>query len=378
MKSKFVSTKLRLAFAPARAWTQSVTSVLALATWLASTQAREAAMTNNWSGCGDQPCPGTIDPISPILYFGGPLLTGATPTRAGGGPTVYVIWYGNWNQNNGTDTPEGQQLVYDFLYGLSVGPDSAYGSPYFNIVTTYSTNSSAGVLFSVNGKIAFGGSCSVGYLYGSSLDAQNRDVAGYTICGTTPPLLPNDSNGIYLVLTSSDVDVTIPGPVHFCSRVCGAHSGSAANTLCGNNIKVAWGGNPASCLTKCAGQNVGPNGNAGVDGLINIIAHELAETITDPEIGGGTAWSGIPSGDGEVGDKCAWTFGQNLPQLDFPHYGRPYYNVTLPSPNTGPGAPAGYRNYLLQRLLAHGVTVNGVTGDFCAVSYDPTTGAITQ
>ena len=45
-------------------------------------------------------------------------------------PNVYLIWYGNWNQGNGTDTPEGQQIVRDFL--TAVG-----GSPYFNINTTY-------------------------------------------------------------------------------------------------------------------------------------------------------------------------------------------------------------------------------------------------
>jgi Phosphate-induced protein 1 conserved region len=340
---------------------------------------KDSAKVPNAHSCGSQPCPGSTGPTSPIVYYGGSLLTGADLSGAGGGPTVYVIWYGNWNQNNGTDTPQGQQLVYDFLYGLSIGPDSPYGSPYFNINSTLSAVSSGGVLLAVNGKVAFGGSCSLGYLFGSTLDRAFPNIVSYALCGTNPPLLPNDSNGIYLVLTSSDVTgKTAAGG--FC-QVCGFHA-SFANPICGTDIKIAWAGNAAMCLSKCAAQTVSPNGNAGVDGMLDTVAHELAEATTDPDF---TAWYTSTDTDasvtqifGETGDKCVWTYGQNLPQLDFPKYGRPYYNVTLPSLNTGPGAPLGYRNYLIQRLLAHNVTVNGVTGDFCAVSYDPVTGAITQ
>src|ERR1700761_5331761 len=39
-----------------------------------------------------------------ITYHGGAVL---------GSPNVYLIWYGNWNQSNGSDTPAGQQIVRD-------------------------------------------------------------------------------------------------------------------------------------------------------------------------------------------------------------------------------------------------------------------------
>lgn len=39
---------------------------------------------------------GVVTP--PIAYNGGALLTV---------PAVYLIWYGNWNQNNGSDTATG-------------------------------------------------------------------------------------------------------------------------------------------------------------------------------------------------------------------------------------------------------------------------------
>src|SRR4051812_5300408 len=43
-----------------------------------------------------------------ITNHGGPVMTQPTP---------YLIWYGNWNQQNGSDTPAGQQIVRDFIFG---------------------------------------------------------------------------------------------------------------------------------------------------------------------------------------------------------------------------------------------------------------------
>lgn len=45
--------------------------------------------------------------MSPIVNHGGPVMTT---------PIAYLIWYGNWNQTNNSDTPAGQQLVRDFLF----------------------------------------------------------------------------------------------------------------------------------------------------------------------------------------------------------------------------------------------------------------------
>src|SRR5690242_5859000 len=62
---------------------------------------------------GDQPTKGGTAALSPITNHGGPVM---------GTPKPYLIWYGDWNQSNGSDTPAGQQLVRDFLYGLSNSP----------------------------------------------------------------------------------------------------------------------------------------------------------------------------------------------------------------------------------------------------------------
>jgi hypothetical protein len=350
-------------------------AILAVGGLLSSANGQGLMKGTTNSACGDQPCPGGTAPTTPLQYFGSPLLTGAALTSAGGGPTVYVIWYGNWNQNNGSDTPAGQQIVYDFLYGVAIGPYSAYGSPYYSINSTLSTNP-----FAINGKIAYGGSCAVGYLFGTTVVADDAtqgldSIVSYAICGTNPQLLPDDPNGVYLIIGSSDVDSTSRCCGHYGSGFCGLYGYGRPDSVCGNTRVLMWEQNAGATTSKCKPQAVGPNGNAGVDGMMSTLAHDLADAINN---GFQEGWRTAPNGADSGNDGCNGTYGQNMQQVSIPKYGRPYYNITLPSPNTGPGAPAGYRHFLVSRLVAHNVTVNGVTGDYCAVSYDPITGAITQ
>ena len=292
---------------------------------------------------GGSPPAGSTTASSAILYHGGSLIAA--------GPTVYVIWYGNWTQGNGTDTSDGQQIVTDFLGGIG-------GSPYFDINRTYSTN-----LYSISGGVTYGGATSVKYLYGSRLsDSKVQSTVSYVI---NNGLLPYDANGVYFVLSSSDVAETSG----FCTRYCGWHTHAS---ISGNDVKYSFVGNAARCITACAIQSVGPNNNGGVDGMVSVIAHELEEATSDPDL---NAW--YDSGGAENADKCAWTFGQKINTAS----NGAYYNVILPSANTGPnGAATGTRQYEIQRNLAHGVKPSATanTGDYCALSYDPSTGSITQ
>ena len=52
------------------------------------------------------PVAGGTSAVSPIINHGGPIMTQAN---------AYLIWYGNWNQTNGSDNPLGQGLVRTFL-----------------------------------------------------------------------------------------------------------------------------------------------------------------------------------------------------------------------------------------------------------------------
>src|SRR5438045_5282579 len=77
---------------------------------------------------------GVVTP--PITYHGGALIQT---------PVIYIIWYGNWNQSNGSDTPAGQQIVRDFAGSIG-------GSPYFLLNTSYSTGG-----YNITGNVTFGG-----------------------------------------------------------------------------------------------------------------------------------------------------------------------------------------------------------------------------
>ncbi len=260
----------------------------------------------NRRGIRTAPTTGSTNAVSnPIAYYGGDLIQT---------PTVYVIWYGNWNSTDGSDTPAGQQIVRDFLNSIG-------GSPYFNINKTYSTNG-----FNITGKVIFGGE----YFDSGSSGTTLRDSSFLTIVnhaltvGTaTNKALPYNPDGVYFVLTSA-ANINYSG---FCSQFCGWHSSDYVNA---GQARYSFVGNAKKCLSSCSAQSVNsPNGNPGVDGMVSVIAHELEETVTDPEIGW---WDAVGY---ENADKCAWTFGKTLTLPS-----GAYYNVTL-----------GSRNYLIQRNL---------------------------
>src|SRR5262252_3662813 len=210
-----------------------------------------------------------------ITYHGGQLIQT---------PTIYLIWYGNWNQSNGSDNPAGQQIVRDFCNSIG-------GSPYFNLNTTYSTNG-----FNITGNVTFGGEATDTGSSGTRLrDSSILAIVNRAINNG----LPYNANGVYFVLTSSNVSE----PSGFCSRYCGWHTAGNVNA---GHVRYSFVGNANRCLNACAAQTTGPNGNAGVDGMVSVIAHELEEATTDPNL---NAW--YDASGAEDADKCAWTFGHN-------------------------------------------------------------------
>jgi hypothetical protein len=241
---------------------------------------------------------GSTGSLSAITNHGGPVMQGTV--------NVYLIWYGNWNQSNASDTPAGQQIVRDFL--TNVG-----GSTYFTINTTYA---------GVSGGVKLIAETTDTGSQGTRLT--DSGVQSVVKSALSAGRLPTDINGVYFVLTSSNVSEQSG----FCTRYCGWHT---RGTINGSNIKYSFVGNATRCLNSCAAQTIGPNGNAGVDAMLSVIAHELEETATDPNL---NAW--YDSSGAENADKCAWTFGSQQKQAA----NGAFYNVTL-----------GSRNYLIQRNL---------------------------
>jgi hypothetical protein len=245
-----------------------------------------------------------------ISYHGGPVMTNPA------GVDVYYIWYGNWSGNSATT------ILPDFMSHLG-------GSPYFNINTTYTDGTGA----RVRNAVSFLAQASDSYSQGTALSDQNIQdiVAGQINSGA----LPLDTNAVYFVLTSADVNATSG----FCSSYCGWHT---HGTIAGADIKYSFVGNPDRCPSSCAAQTVGPNGNAGADGMASIIAHELEEAASDPDL---NAW--YDRRGYENADKCAWTFG-----TEYTAANGAKANMKL-----------GTRDYLIQQNWVN------ASGGYCALSY---------
>lgn len=243
-----------------------------------------------------------------INYHGGPLILGTT--------NVYYIWYGNWGGNTATTILP--------AFAASLG-----GSPYYNINTSYFDASNT----KVTNAASLAGASTDSYSQGAALsDAAVKTIVSNAIGSGA---LPKDTNAVYFVLTSADVNETSG----FCTQYCGWHT---HGTIAGSDIKYSFVGNPDRCPSACSAQTVSPNGNAGADGMASIIAHELEEAVTDPDL---NAW--YDSRGRENADKCAWTFGAT-------------YSVAN-------GAKAnmklGLNDYLIQQNWVN------ASGGYCAVKY---------
>jgi len=244
-----------------------------------------------------------------IDYHGGAVMTGTVK--------AYVIWYGAW-------APASQTIVRDFL--TSVG-----GSPYFKINTTYKNK--AGV--AVSGAVALGAEAVDAYSQGKTnlSDTQIKNAVQVAIGAGK---LPADPNGVYFVLTSSDV--TKSG---FFTSYCGWHT---AATIAGKDIKYSFVGDPTGPnLANCAQQTTSsPNGLPGIDAMISVLVHELEEAVTDPDL---NAW--YDRQGYENADKCAWTFGTTYKAAN-----GSLANVKL-----------GSRDYLIQRNWLN------ASGGKCTMTY---------
>ncbi|HEY2233785.1 MAG TPA: hypothetical protein VGK01_09955 [Candidatus Angelobacter sp.] len=244
-----------------------------------------------------------------INYHGGPVMKGT--------PNVYVIWYGNWN-GTGSNTGATRTAIEHFLSTIG-------GSALELVNSTYGDNSG-----NVTGAVRFGGSTIVSSSTNLSDSSLQTTVSNALNNGS----LPRDSNGVYFVLSSSNINETSG----FCTQYCGFHTRA---TLGGVDIKYSFVGNVDRCPSGCEIQSTGPNspasGVGGIDGMANVISHELEEAISDPDL---NAW--FDTSGQENADKCNFNFGAtstcNANGLCSAGAGAAKYNQTF-----------GSHNYMLQQ-----------------------------
>jgi hypothetical protein len=245
-----------------------------------------------------------------IGYHGGPVMVQSTTN-------AYYIWYGNWPSASTTPT---------ILENLA---SHIGGSPYFNINTTYYDGSNTHVTNAVH----YAGSTTDGYSQGTSFG--DTGVQAIVASAINSGRLPKDTNGVYFVLTSADVNETSG----FLTQYCGWHT---HGTIAGSDIKYSFVGDPARNYSACSAQSTSPNGNVSADAMASVIAHELEEAVTDPDL---NAW--YDQRGYENADKCAWTFGTTSLA---PNGSK--YNVTL-----------GGTQYLIQQNWVN------ASGGYCSMSY---------
>ena len=240
--------------------------------------------------------------------------------------TVYYLWYGNWS-SNGVEVP----IVEEFTRHLG-------GSPWWGINSQYADARGARPSDSVSmGKSAFDA-------YSQGAVVSDDEIAAAVVSAIARGALPDDPRGVYMVLGSADVDATSG----FCTAYCGFHkvvtmrsggASSGASSFAASQQAspqhlqhryYGYVGDPRRCGLGCSMQHVGPNGPSPADGMVSIIAHELAEVVTDPYADAWYDAAGL-----ENADKCIWVFGGDAQTYRAPNGA--LANVQL-----------GGRDYLLQ------------------------------
>jgi hypothetical protein len=211
-----------------------------------------------------------------IKYHGGSIIPGAN---------LYVVYYGNftWTQHDILDT---------FLQNIG-------GSPAFNVNTEY-YDSQGQYVRNVLNYDPEADSYNDAYSLGKSLRGNfDTTLLHNAVSGGH---LPADINGLYLLTVSPDVKL----PNVWCAY---PYNSNAIVT-----VKYAVAADPpASVLSSCSGNitnyhdKTSPNGDVGMDEVVDSLMHEHSETVTDPGI---NAW--FTSVGSESKDLCNFVYGTTL------------------------------------------------------------------
>ncbi|XP_047325010.1 protein EXORDIUM-like 3 [Impatiens glandulifera] len=234
-----------------------------------------------------------------LRYHMGPVLTANI--------TLHIIWYGTWKNSQ-------KRIIRDFVNSISSTdskPPSVSG--WWKTVQLYTDQTGANISRTVrlgeekNDRF---------YSHGKTLTRLSiQSVIKSAVTASTRPLPVNPKSGVYLLLTADDVYVQ-----DFCQSVCGFHYFTFPSIV-GFTLPYAWVGNsgklcPGQCAYPFAVPNYipglkavkSPNGDVGIDGMISVIGHEIAELSTNPLI---NAWYAgqDPVFPVEIADLCEGIYG---------------------------------------------------------------------
>ncbi|KAH7689890.1 Protein EXORDIUM-like protein [Dioscorea alata] len=235
-----------------------------------------------------------------LRYHMGPVLS--SPIN------LFLIWYGHWS-------PSRQAPIRDFLLSIS---DSGTGSHptvsqwWGSTAALYADQTGSNVTrrIALAREISFPATPR-----GTSLTrlTVQQIIADAVTAGSLPI---DHRHGVYLVLTSGEIQMQ-----DFCRAVCGFHYFTFPSIV-GHTLPYAWVGDSGKqCPEVCAypfaipsymagatAAMAPPNGDVGVDGMVSVIGHEMAELSTNPLV---NAWYAgeDPTAPTEIGDLCEGVYG---------------------------------------------------------------------
>jgi hypothetical protein len=243
-------------------------------------------------------------------------ISNCSMTTNGGFPmvttvNVYLIWYGEWSKT-GADAAY-QSLVPTLIEGLN---DSAYSSVLRGYGATGIIKLGKQIWINGGGGLTDDPGSNVGPPYVSTVQSTISQAI-------TSNSLPNDINGVYLLLTHNDVNPSwtndglnyafyppqfpwqIPGTPGY---VCGYNDD---RPLAGtHNIKFDVIPQNSQAINGCQWGFQTPNTIGGtdltgkLDYYLSIVAHELFESITDPQEEAGKGWWSSSSPHQQISDLC--------------------------------------------------------------------------
>ncbi len=222
-----------------------------------------------------------------ISYHGGPIV--ATEHA------VAIYWSGSTIYSGGpTPGTTGTAAADGSLVGYFLG--NLGGSPYYNINTTYTDTVGGG--HTVANALSYSGywADNAGAPSGTQ-NVSDASIQAEIVNGFTSGKLTYDPSTVYAVFSSGAVNL----------------GGGAFTQYCAYHGDFTWNGqvvlyaampydwnNPAACSALSGS----PNGDSAADTEVSVLAHELEEANTDPQLNAWYDTSGY-----ENADKCAWTFG---------------------------------------------------------------------